>query len=183
MESLFPTGVSVAEKHMCISVYTTLGQAVEAVTLLQSAGFESEKLSLLGRDRWVDPHPVGLCRTGNALVYEGSQADAWAKIWSTIPGRSGLWFFEDGPLLVAGRLADDLAAAPGATLAPGGQGLEIALRGIGVSEESAGSYAKELTNHRLLLFVHGGLEVTDHAQHLLSATPATNHTLQHGASD
>jgi hypothetical protein len=173
----------VAEEHICISIYTTLGQAAEAVTLLESAGFEGCTLSLLGRDQWEEPHSVGLCRMGDALVYGGAQADAWEKFWSAIPGRGGFWFFGDGPLLVAGRVADALAVALGTLMDSDGQGLEIALTRIGVPENSANSYAKELTNHRLLLFVHGSLEVTDRAQRLLNATPATNHTLHHGAPE
>ncbi|MBN1475962.1 hypothetical protein JXA47_04340 [Candidatus Sumerlaeota bacterium] len=171
-----------AEEHICISIYTTPGQAAEALALLLSAGFEGSALSLLGRDRWAESQSVGTCRMGNALVYRGTQGDTWEKICSGIPGRGGIWFFEDGPLLVAGRVADSLTTAPGEPMAPGAKGLETALTRFGVPEASAGSYASELSNHRLLLFVHGSLEATDHAQHLLSVTPATNHTLHHGAS-
>jgi hypothetical protein len=84
---------------------------------------------------------------------------------------------------MTGCVTSAQAMTPGEPMASGAEGLEIALTRFGVPEASAGSYASELSNHRLLLFVHGSLGATDRAQHLLSATPATNHTLHHGASE
>lgn len=164
---------------MCTSIYTTLGQVTEALTLLQSGGFESRCLSLIGRDRWSESQTVGFRCTGEEFVYGGNEAAAWEKVWQVIPERAGLWFFEDGPILVAGALTEVLTV----TGDHEGENLRDALVGIGIPEDSAISYASELMNFRLLLFVHGSMEATDRAQRLLSTTPATNHTLHHGASE
>lgn len=172
------------QEHMFISIHTSLGQVTEAVTLLQTAGYEGHSLSMLGRNAWSGPPHRDLGHlVGDALEPSDAQASGWARIWSTIPGRGGFWIYEDGPLLAAGRVVDTLAAVPAEQMVPGGRGLEMALTHIGIPESSASPYAAELTNRRLLLIVHGSLEATDRAQRLLSTMPVTNHTLHHGASE
>ena len=96
-------------------------------------------------------------------------------MWAILPGRGAYWFFDDGPLLVAGVLVKAFATAPEEI---GDLGSAIAV--IGIPEQSAPAYADELTEGRFLLVAQGTLEAADHAQQLLSATEATNHTIHHG---
>lgn len=164
-----------SDRHRCVAIFNTRDQTAVAVAKLRRAGFDTDQLSVVGRDVWDDGHSVGQRHTGEALVYQGSHRLWWERMWSILPGRGAYWFFGDGPLLVAGGLITAFATAPEEI-----GDLESAIALIGIPEESAPPYVDELTNGRFLLIAQGALETVDRAHRLLSETEATNGTIHHG---
>lgn len=165
-----------ADNHQCVAIYATRDHVADAVAKLQYEGFDMGRLSLVGRDLWPNPQEVGFRRTGNDLVYGGRLASWWERMWSILPGRGSYWFFGNGPLLIAGQIAHTFAGAQ-----EGIGDLKDALVLTGIPDASAVIYARDLDDHRFLLIAQGNMETADHARQLLRETPATNHTIHHGA--
>jgi hypothetical protein len=173
-----------ADQHMCVSIYTSYEQVTDAVALLQASGFDMGLLSLLARDDWRVPQQIGPFRSGGAIAYGGTRGGFWERTWGVMPGRGGLWIFESGPLLLAGRIVRTMIAEEAQTPSDWGpESLNETLSRVGIPVSNVSQYGTELTNHRLLLFVEGDLETVDRAQRALEGTKTLNHTLHHGASD
>ena len=104
-------------------------------------------------------------------------------MWSSLRGWGVFWFFEDGPVLVAGPLVRTIIA----TQEEGNgnhhaTGFEAALAGIGIPQESLVQYEKALMNNQVLVFVQGTLNEINQAQGILNETKAINHTIHHNAA-
>lgn len=172
------------DRHMCVSIFNTHEQVTDAVALLQASGFDSGLFSLMGRDDWRTPQEIGPFRSDAAVIYGGMRRSFWEKVWSGMPGKGGLWIFESGPLLLAGRIVRALTAEtaePESEVEPAT--LKRVLTRLGVPLSNLSRYETELKHHRFLLFVEGSLDTVDRAQRAMEATKPTNNTLHHGVSD
>jgi hypothetical protein len=169
-----------ANKHLCVAIYTTHDEADEAFSRLQVEGFGMDLLSFVGRDYWKDM--VGSRNAGGRFVYRGNLGPFWERLWSSLRGWGVFWFFENGPVLVAGPLARTIVATqeesngnrPASVFAAG-------LSGIGIPQDSLVQYEKALMNDQVLVFVQGTLDEIQQAENVLNETKAINHTIHHGA--
>ena len=169
-----------ADKHLCVAIYMTHGQADEAFSRLQADGGDMDLLSFVGRDYWKDM--VGSRNAGERFLYRGNMGPFWERLWSSLRGWGVFWFFENGPVLVAGPLVRTIIATQ-----EEGNGnhsasrFEAALSGIGVPKESLLQYEKALMNNQILVFIQGTLDEITHAQGILEGTKAINHTIHHNS--
>jgi len=175
-----------ADKHICVAIYTTHAQADEAFSRLEVAGFGMHLLSFAGRDYWANM--VGSHHAGDRFVYCGGSKPFWERLWANLNVWGVFCFFENGPLLVAGSLVRTIVRADGNGNGnkhgdPHLSGFVAGLSGIGIQRDSLLVYEKALLNDQILLFVFGSIEEVDHAQRLLNETKAINHTLHHGIED
>lgn len=171
-----------ADKHICVAIYMTPDQADEAFSRLQVAGCDMDLLSFVGRDYWKDM--IGSRNTGGRFQYRGNLGPFWERLWSILRGWGVFWFFENGPVLVAGPLVRTIIA----TQEEGrgdrqSSGFEGALSGIGIPQESLVQYEKALMNNQILVFIQGTLNEINHAQAILEETKAINHTIHHNSTD
>jgi len=171
-----------ADKHLCVAIYMTPDQADEAFSRLKAEGFGMDLLSFVGRDYWKDMK--GSRNAGERFLYRGNLGPFWERLWSHLRGWGVFWFFENGPVLVAGPLARTIIA----TQEEGNgdhhtSGFEAGLSGIGIPKDSLIEYEKALMNNQILVFVRGTLSEINHAEDVLNETRAINHTIHHGTMD
>ena len=171
-----------ADKHMCVAIYANHDQADEAFSRLQAEGSNMDILSFVGRDYWKDM--VGSRNAGERFLYRGNQGPFWERLWSILRGWGVFWFFENGPVLVAGPLVRTIVATQEEGNGNGHKrGFEAGLFGIGIPKESLVQYEKALMNNQILVFIQGTLREINHAQDVLNETRAINHTIHHGTTD
>jgi hypothetical protein len=171
-----------ADKHLCVAIYITHDQADEAFSRLQAEGADLDLLSFVGRDYWKDM--VGSRNAGERFLYRGNLGPFWERLWSILRSWGVFWFFEDGPVLVAGPLVRTIIATQEESSGDGhASGFEAALSGIGIPQESLVQYEKALMNNQILVFIQGTLHEIDHAQSILNETKAINHTIHHNSAN
>ena len=169
-----------ADKHLCVAIYTTHDQADEAFSRLQAEGSSMELLSFVGRDYWKDM--VGSRNAGERFLYRGKLGPFWERMWSLLVGWGVFWFFDNGPVLVAGPLVRTIIATQEEGRGDrGASRFEAALSGIGIPAESLSQYEKALMNDQVLVFVQGTLKEINCAQGILNETKAINHTIHHNS--
>ena len=100
-----------ADKHLCVAIYMTHDQADEAFSRLQAEGSDMGLLSFVGRDYWKDM--VGSRNAGERFMYRGNLGPFWERLWSILRGWGVFWFFENGPVLVAGPWATNCRGRKG----------------------------------------------------------------------
>lgn len=170
-----------ADKHTCISIYKTYDQADEAFSRLQAERFDMDLLSFMGRDYWKSM--VGSRNAGGRFLYRGNFGPFWERLWSILHGWGVFWFFEDGPVLVAGPLVRTIIATQEESNGDGhASGFEASLSGVGIPQESLVQYEKVLVHDQILVFTQGTLNEISHAQDILEETKAINHTIHHNSA-
>ena len=171
-----------ADNHICVAIYANHEQADEAFSRLQAEGSGMDHLSFVGRDYWSEM--LGSRNAGERFLYRGSLGPFWERLWSILRGWGVFWFFETGPVLVAGPLVRTIIA----TQEQGDgdrsrSGFEAGLSDIGIPQESLVQYEKALLNNQVLVFVQGTLNEIKHAQDILNETKAINHTIHHNSTN
>jgi hypothetical protein len=169
-----------AEEQLCVAIYKTHDQADEAFSRLKVRGFNTDLLSFVGRDSWADM--VGSRHAGKHFIHKGSHGPFWQRLWSLLPGWGVFWFFESGPVLVAGPMARTIVAAQeeGNGASPSSRFVE-GLSATGIPMDSVLKYEASLMNNQILVFIEGSLADIRVAQGILNETNAINHTVYHGA--
>ena len=171
-----------ANRHLCVAIYTTHNQADEAFSRFQARGFGMDVLSFVGRDYWRDM--VGSRNAGERFLYRGIHGAFWEKLWAVLKGWGVFWLFDSGPMVVAGSLVRTIVATQEEGNGNGhASGFEAALAGIGIPPDSLIEYEKALKNDQILVFIEGTLHEIDQAQDILHETKAINHTVHHGATN
>lgn len=171
-----------ADKHICVAIYATHDQADEAFSRLQAEGSDMSVLSFVGRDYWKNM--VGSRNAGERFVYRGILGAFWERMWSVLRGWGVFWFFENGPVLVAGPLVRTIIATQEEGNGNGhAHSFNEGLSGIGIPEESLTEYEKALMNNQILVFIQGTLAEIRHAQDILEETRAINHTVHHNSTN
>jgi len=125
---------------------------------------------------------VGSRNAGERFLYRGIHGPFWERLWANLHGWGVFWFFEKGPVLVAGPLVRSIVATQEEGHGIGQVTLfEAALAGVGIPEDSLVEYEKALIGNQILVFIQGTPNEIDRAQDILEKTKALNHTIHHGA--
>lgn len=169
-----------SDRHICVAIYMTHDQADEAFSRLQAEGFDMDLLSFVGRDYWRDM--VGSRNAGSRFLYRGNHGPFWERLWSILAGWGIFWFFENGPVLVAGPLTRTIIATQEAGNGDSqASGFEAGLSGVGIPQDSLIQYEKAVMNDQILLFVFGTMTEIKDASNILRETKSINHTIYHGS--
>jgi hypothetical protein len=146
-----------------VAVYETHQNAVDAVTELKNAGFETTNVSLLAKADMVDNHitvPTG-DTPEKAEMSVGVVAGA---ILGVLTGVGILAIPGLGFLYGAGAL---VGAFAGFDLGIVGGGLAAILTSVGMTQVMASRYEKHLNEGKFLVVVQGTDEEMDKAQQIL----------------
>ena len=91
-----------AEHNAVVGIYTTHTEAEAAVKALQQAGFNMQKLSIVGKDYHTEEHVIGYYTTGDRMQFWGTRGAFWGWLGACWSGRPSLLFPALGPVLVFG---------------------------------------------------------------------------------
>src|SRR4030095_13874546 len=143
---------SISDSKAVVAVYNTHPEAEAGVKELQKGGFDTKKLSILGKDYHTEEHVVGYYNSGARLKYWGKMGALWGGLWGLLFGAAFFWVPGVGPLLVAGPLASAIVAGlEGAVVGSGLSALGAGLYGLGIPKNSVLQYESALKAGKYVL--------------------------------
>jgi hypothetical protein len=160
-----------ALENSVVAVYEDHAQAEDAIQRLQQAGFDLQKLSIVGKDYHTEEHPVGYYNIGDRMKYWGKWGAFWGGIWGLLFGAAFFVVPGIGPVLVAGPLVTWIVGAlEGAIFAGGLSAIGAGLFSIGIPKDSVIQYEVALKTDKFLVVAHGSEAEVAHAREVLAAT-------------
>ena len=142
-----------------IAVYDSHIPAESAIRTLSRAGFDMEKLSIIGKRYRAEQYALGFYSTGDRITAWGGTADFWDEAWSLLTGPAVSDVAQVGLVAAAGPIGLALIAARNsADLAGGVSALVAALASAGVPADQAVKYEADVKAHRFLVLVQGSAE-------------------------
>ncbi|MBW4430460.1 MAG: general stress protein [Pelatocladus maniniholoensis HA4357-MV3] len=165
-----------SDKHEVVNIFPSHVEAEAAVLELQKAGFDMQKISIIGKDYQTVEHVRGFLTWKDTAKAGAGEAGYWGTFFGGLFGiltGVGLLFIPGvGHVIVAGHVAGVLAGwiegmivgGVGATVAGG---LVGALVGLGIPKEQALKYKTEIKAGKFMVIVSGTNEEMDQAQQIL----------------
>src|SRR6266705_350597 len=147
---------AISDPKAVVAVYNTHPEAEAGVRELQKAGFDTKKLSIVGKDYHTEEHVVGYYNSGDRMKYWGKTGALWGGLWGLLFGAAFFWVPGLGPLLVAGPLTASIIAALESAVVVGGLSvLGAALYSSGIPKDSVVTYETAIRADKFLLVGHG----------------------------
>lgn len=161
------------EHNAVTGIYATHSEAEAAVKTLQRAGFDMQKLSIVGKDYHTEEHVIGYYNTGDRMQFWGKRGAFWGGFWAMLFG-SGVFLIPGiGPLIVFGPLVGwIIGALEGAVVVGGLSALGAGLYSIGIPRDSVVEYETALKADNFLVLAHGTVDEVAQAKHILETTGA-----------
>lgn len=162
-----------AEHNTVVGIYTTHTEAETAIKELQRAGFDMQKLSIVGKDYHTEEHVIGYYTTGDRIHVWGKRGAFWGGLWGLLFG-SGFFVIPGiGPLLVFGPLVSWIVGAlEGAVVVGGLSALGAGLYSLGIPTDSIVEYETALKSDHFLVMAYGTRQEVAEATRLLEAAGA-----------
>ncbi|MBW4540182.1 MAG: hypothetical protein KME43_13695 [Myxacorys chilensis ATA2-1-KO14] len=161
-----------SDKHEVVNVFPSHVEAEAAVLDLQKAGFDMQKISIVGKDYQASEHVRGFLTWQDTAKAGAGEASYWGSFFGGLFGiltGVGLLFIPGvGPVIVAGHAVGVLAGwiegmilgGVGAAVAGG---LVGALVGLGIPKEQALKYDLEIKASKFVVIASGTDEEIDRA--------------------
>ena len=171
---------AISDPKAVVAVYNTHAEAEAGVKELQKGGFDTKKLSIVGKDYHTEEHVVGYYNSGNRMKYWGNgnrmkywgkMGALWGGLWGLLFGAAFFWVPGVGPLLVAGPVSAAIVAALESAVVVGGVSvLGAALYSIGIPKDSVLRYETAIKANKYLLVAHGTAAEVARAKEILKTT-------------
>lgn len=162
---------TVNKTDIAVAVYDTHTQAESAVKVLQRAGFDMKKFSIIGRDYHTEEHVVGFLNAGDRAKFFGKLGAFWGGLMGMLFGSALLFVPVVGHVIILGPLAATIfGGLQGAVLVGGASALVGALMAIGIPRDSVLRYETALKSDKFLLIVHGDAQEIKRARELLTTS-------------
>jgi hypothetical protein len=162
--------------HQVVNIFPTHVEAEAAVLELQKAGFDMNKISIIGQDYQTTEHVRGFMTWKDTAKVGAGEAGYWGTFFGGVFGilsGVGLLFIPGvGPVIVAGHVVGVLAGwiegmIVGGVGAAVAGGLVGALIGLGIPKEKALKYETEIKAGKFMVIVSGIDEEVNQAQQIL----------------
>jgi hypothetical protein len=152
-----------------VYLFNTHAEADDAIRLLDRAGFDMKKLSLIGKGYHSDEHPVGFYTAGDRIKIWGGVGAFWGGIWGLLFAPAIFLLPGVGLIAMAGPIVATLVAGlEGAVVVGGLSALGAALYTVGIPKTQIIKYEKALKADKYLLVVHGDAEEVAKARSMLA---------------
>jgi uncharacterized membrane protein len=139
-----------------VAVYDTHDAAEKAVRDVQKAGFDMQKLSIIGKDYQTEEAVVGYYSTGGRMKAWGARGAFWGGLWGMLFGSAFFLIPGVGPVLVAGPVLMWLIGALEGAVVVGGIGaIGAALASIGIPKDQTIVYETEIKAGKFVVVAHG----------------------------
>ena len=171
MNRILKSDQSMSDPKAVVAVYNTHPEAEAGVKELQKGGFDTKKLSIVGKDYHTEEHVVGYYNSGDRMKYWGKMGALWGGLWGLLFGAAFFWVPGLGPLLVAGPVSAAIVAALESAVVVGGVSvLGAALYSIGMPKDSVLRYETAIKVNKYLLVAHGTEAEVAKAKEILATT-------------
>ncbi|MBD3884845.1 hypothetical protein IFO70_24215 [Phormidium tenue FACHB-886] len=165
-----------SDKHEVVDMFPSHVEAEAAVLKLQKAGFDMQKISIIGQDYQTTEHVRGFLTWKDTAKAGAGEASYWGSFFGGLFGiltGVGLLFVPGvGPVIVAGHVVGVLAGwfegmIVGGLGAAVAGGLVGALVGLGVPKNEALKYETEIKAGKFAVIISGTDEEISQAQRIL----------------
>jgi len=157
------------KQNATVAVFNSHLAAEVAVRHLQQAGFDMQKLSIVGRDYQTEDQVIGFYNTGDRVKYWGKMGAFWGGLWGLLFGAAFFWVPGIGLLAFGGPIVSWLIGGIEVAVATGGlSALGAALYSIGIPQNSILNYETALRAGKFVLIAHGSAEEVERARQLLA---------------
>ena len=171
MNRILKSDLSISDPKAVVAVYNTHPEAEAGVKELQKGGFDTKKLSIVGKDYHTEEQVVGYYNAGDRMKYWGKTGALWGGLWGLLFGAAFFWVPGLGPLLVAGPLSAAIVAALESAVVVGGVSvLGAALYSAGIPKDSVLRYETAIKVNKYLLVAHGTAAEVAMAKDILKTT-------------
>jgi len=154
-----------------VAIYSTHGEAENALNALRTSGFDMKKLSIVGKDYHSEEHVVGFYNTGDRMMFWGKRGAFWGGLWSMLFGSALFLIPGFGHVLVLGPLVAWIVGALGEAAVVGGlTALGAGLYSIGIPKDSILRYETALKADQCIVVAHGSREELAAAKQTLQPT-------------
>ena len=161
------------ENNAVTGIYSTHSEAEAAVKTLQRAGFDMQKLSIVGKDYHTEEHVIGFYNIGDRMKVWGKLGAFWGGFWGFLFGSAMFVIPGIGPLIVFGPLVGWIVGAlEGAVVVGGLSALGAGLYSIGIPKDSIMQYETALKSAKFLVIAHGTADEMAKAKSILETTGA-----------
>lgn len=163
--------MSLSKADIAVAVYDLHTQAETAVKVLQRAGFDMRKISIIGRDYHTEEHVVGFLNASDRAKVFGKFGAFWGGLTGVLFGSAMMFVPVVGHVIVLGPLAAALfSGLQGAVLVGGISALAGALMAVGIPKDSVLRYETALKADKFMLVVHADAQEIRRAQELLKTS-------------
>ncbi len=167
--------------NTAVAVYGTHHQAEEALRAFKNSGFDTKKLSIVGKDHHSEEHVIGYYNTGDRMKFWGKRGAFWGTFWGMLFGSALFLIPGVGHLMVLGPLVGWIVGALGEGVVVGGlTALGAGLYSVGIPKDSIIRYETALKADQLVVIANGSLEDVNEAKRILEGTGALS-VEQHNA--
>jgi hypothetical protein len=161
------------ENDSVVATFNTHPEAEEGVKRLLKAGFDSKKLSIVGKDYHSEENVIGYYNTGDRIKYWGKQGAFWGGLWGLLFGSAFFFIPGIGPIVVGGPLVSwIIGVLEGATIVGGLSAIGAALYSIGIPKDSVVKYEASLKSNKFLVVEQGSTAEMPKARDILQGAGA-----------
>lgn len=146
-------------------------QAETALKTLSKAGFDTARLSVVGRGYRTEKNGVGFHKAGGLVRIWGNYGAFWGGLCGLSSGGVYLSSPSTGPVVALGALAALIRRQVDGIMSSGA--LSAALCALGIAKDSVLECEETLKADEFLVFVHGSGAETMRAQSILAALKPT----------
>jgi hypothetical protein len=153
-----------------VAVYDWHSAAERAVRELQRAGYNMQRISLLGPDDASQERALGFLDRGDRARVCGKLGESWGGLAELLPAAEAVFIPARGYVFVLGSIgAANLKHLAGALLGDR-RALLDTMRAIGIPELSVARYESALNANEFLLVAHGDRQDAYHVRELLETS-------------
>jgi uncharacterized membrane protein len=162
-----------SETNAVVGIFNTHIEAEKSIKELQQAGFDMQKLSIVGKDYHTEEHVIGYYNTGDRMAVWGKRGAFWGGFWGLLFGSALFVIPGVGPLVVFGPLVGwIIGALEGAVVVGSLSALGAALFSIGIPQDSIMQYESALKSDKFLVIAHGTAGQAAQAKSILETSGA-----------
>ncbi len=158
-----------SNKNSCITIFKTHQEAEQAIVVLEHAGFDMKKLSIIGKGYEREENVIGYYNGINRVKFWGKRGAFWGGLWGVVFNPAFLCVPGAGSLTAGGLLFTTVASSLSTAIFTGSlTALGAGLYSIGVPRNSIINYETAVKMKKYLLIVHGSHDEIKHARDILN---------------
>ena len=160
--------------NLPVYLFDTHAEAERAIRSLSGAGFNMQRLSLVGKGCHTEEQAMGFYTSGDRIKSWGGRGAFWGGLWGLLFSPAVFILPGIGLLALAGPIVVALVSAlEGAVVVGSISALGAAMMQIGIPREEAIRYETALKVDKYVLLIHGTAAEAAQARAVLSQTTST----------
>jgi len=160
-----------SDKNSCIAIFKTHQEAELAISELEHAGFDMQKLSVVGKGYEKEENVLGYYNGVDRVKRWGKQGAIWGGLWGILFSPAAMCVPVAGTLTAGVLLFSTVVGGVSTAFFTGGVTvIGAALYSIGIPKNSIIHYETEIKLKKYLLIVRGTRAEVEQARDILDLT-------------